>query len=53
VIGQAKGILMHRAGISADDAFELLRRTSQDLNIKLAALAAAVANGHDQLEPPV
>jgi len=39
VIGQAKGILMHRRGISAEEAFELLRRSSQDLNVKLAKLA--------------
>jgi hypothetical protein len=39
VIGQAKGILMERRGISADEAFDILRRTSQSLNVKLAQLA--------------
>jgi hypothetical protein len=39
VIGQAKGILMQRRGINAEDAFEILRRTSQDLNMKLAQVA--------------
>ncbi|TVT03232.1 ANTAR domain-containing protein [Amycolatopsis bartoniae] len=39
VIGQAKGILMQRQGIGADEAFDILRRTSQDLNIKLAQVA--------------
>jgi hypothetical protein len=49
IIGQAKGILMHRRGIRADEAFELLRRTSQDLNIKLAELARTIADRHSEL----
>ncbi|CAM3586361.1 GAF and ANTAR domain-containing protein [Kibdelosporangium persicum] len=52
VIGQAKGILMQRRGISADEAFELLRRASQDLNIKLAEVARTVATRHAELGPP-
>ncbi|MEJ2870666.1 GAF and ANTAR domain-containing protein [Actinomycetospora sp. OC33-EN08] len=44
VIGQAKGILMERRGLSADDAFDTLRRTSQELNIKLRDLAATLAS---------
>ncbi|WP_197522909.1 ANTAR domain-containing protein [Actinokineospora pegani] len=43
VIGQAKGILMNRQGISADEAFTVLRRTSQDLNVKLVDLATTLA----------
>ncbi|SDD76537.1 GAF domain-containing protein [Actinokineospora iranica] len=42
VIGQAKGILMQRRGISADEAYDVLRTTSQQLNVKLADLAAKV-----------
>ncbi|MEQ3549204.1 GAF and ANTAR domain-containing protein [Pseudonocardia nematodicida] len=42
VIGQAKGILMARRGLSADQAFDVLRRTSQDLNVKLVQLAGTV-----------
>lgn len=38
-IGQAKGILMARRGVSADEAFNLLRRTSQEMNIKLRDVA--------------
>jgi hypothetical protein len=52
VIGQAKGILMQRRGISADEAFDLLRRTSQDLNVKLAALAETLASRHTELDTP-
>lgn len=40
VIGQAKGILMERRGVAADEAFDILRRTSQRLNVKLADVAA-------------
>ena len=50
VIGQAKGILMHRRGISADEAFEVLRRTSQQLNVKLAQLATTLATRHTDLD---
>ncbi|MEV7552961.1 GAF and ANTAR domain-containing protein [Amycolatopsis sp. NPDC089917] len=50
VIGQAKGILMNRRGISADDAFEILRRTSQELNVKLTRLAHTLAERHQELD---
>ena len=39
VIGQAKGILMERRGISADEAFAVLRAASQSLNVKLTQVA--------------
>ncbi|WP_052667721.1 GAF and ANTAR domain-containing protein [Nitriliruptor alkaliphilus] len=42
-IGQAKGILMERERISATEAFDELRRTSQELNIKLRDVAEHVA----------
>ncbi|SFW80662.1 GAF and ANTAR domain-containing protein [Amycolatopsis australiensis] len=44
VIGQAKGILMQRRGITADEAFDVLRRASQDLNVKLADVAKALTD---------
>ena len=44
-IGQAKGILMAREGVTADEAFDMLRRGSQRLNIKLRELAQKVAEG--------
>ena len=39
VIGQAKGILMEREKVTADEAFEMLRRASQRVNRKLRDLA--------------
>jgi GAF domain-containing protein len=39
VIGQAKGILMAQHQHTSESAFELLRRASQDQNIKLRELA--------------
>jgi hypothetical protein len=50
VIGQAKGILMQRRGISADEAFDQLRRSSQGMNVKLADLAATLATRHTELD---
>ncbi|MGY1837589.1 GAF and ANTAR domain-containing protein [Blastococcus sp. SYSU DS0510] len=39
VIGQAKGILMERYKLTADEAFGVLARVSQDLNRKLVDVA--------------
>jgi ANTAR domain-containing protein len=43
VIGQAKGILMERLRITPEDAFDLLRRSSQNLNVKLRDVARGLA----------
>jgi GAF domain-containing protein len=43
VIGQAKGILMERRHVLAGEAFDILRRTSQRLNVRLHELAAQLA----------
>ena len=51
VIGQAKGILMERYRITADEAFEKLRLASQHANRKLAALAEELA-ATGQWPPP-
>lgn len=48
IIGQAKGILMARDHISADDAFDVLRRASQRLNVKLREVAQEVIDNRDQ-----
>jgi AmiR/NasT family two-component response regulator len=45
VIGQAKGMLMERHDISAEEAFGRLVRISQDTNVKLHAVAAMVVGG--------
>jgi len=42
VIGQAEGILIERERITADQAFEVLRSASQQLNIKLREVAQYV-----------
>jgi hypothetical protein len=44
VIGQAKGILMERRGITEDEAFDVLRVASQSLNVKLALVAETLAS---------
>ena len=43
VIGQAKGILMERQRIPAGQAFDILRNTSQRLNLRLHEVAARLA----------
>jgi AmiR/NasT family two-component response regulator len=40
VIEQAKGIIMHERRCTADEAFALLSRVSQEANIKLRDIAA-------------
>ncbi|HJR44699.1 MAG TPA: GAF and ANTAR domain-containing protein, partial [Actinomycetota bacterium] len=42
MIGQAKGILMERENISDEEAFEMLKRISQNSNIKLRDVAQKV-----------
>jgi GAF domain-containing protein len=49
VIGQAKGILMERRGVSADEAFDILRRASQSLNIKLTQVAEKLVEHRGRL----
>lgn len=39
LIGQAQGILMEREHLTADQAFDVLRQSSQRLNVKLRAVA--------------
>jgi hypothetical protein len=43
VIDQAIGIVMARRGCKADEAFAVLRRISNDRNVKLRDVAAAIA----------
>ncbi len=46
-IGKAVGLLMAAHHISGEEAFELLRSTSQDLNMKLAHVASQVVQGQE------
>jgi GAF domain-containing protein len=50
-IGMAMGVLMGRTGVTQDEAFALLRRTSQQLHRKLREVAAEVVET-GQLPPP-
>jgi transcriptional regulator with GAF, ATPase, and Fis domain len=50
LIGQAKGILMAREGVTADQAFDMLRRASQRLNVKLRDLAGQMVESTEK--PP-
>lgn len=47
LIGVAQGILMHRFGLTLDQAFEVLRRYSSHSNTKLAEVAQFVVNNRD------
>lgn len=47
VIGQAEGILIERERITPDQAFSILRRSSQNLNLKLRDLAQYVVDTGD------
>ncbi|MEO6124949.1 MAG: GAF and ANTAR domain-containing protein [Ilumatobacteraceae bacterium] len=50
VIGQAQGIMMERERITATQAFDVLRRASQDLNLKLRDIAQRLVDtGEDPL----
>ena len=48
MIGQAKGILMEREGCSPDEAFDILRRASQNSNKKLRDIATEVVESAAQ-----
>lgn len=46
MIGQATGILMGRDGLSAEEAFAMLKTASQNSNMKLRAVAQMIVNRH-------
>lgn len=52
-IGKAIGLLMAFHKVSDDEAFALLRKASQDMNIKLAEVAREVVQHHNAGHPPV
>ncbi|GAA4404511.1 GAF and ANTAR domain-containing protein [Fodinibacter luteus] len=45
VIEQAKGVIMAMRGVPEHEAFEVLRKTSQDRNVKVRALAQQIVTG--------
>ncbi|MDJ0360881.1 GAF and ANTAR domain-containing protein [Rhodococcus sp. H29-C3] len=47
-IGKAIGLLMAMHEVTDDQAFDMLRKTSQDMNVKIAALARSVVESHTQ-----
>lgn len=52
IIGRAKGILMARSGVTDDDAFAMLVRASQRMNVRLRDVARRIAEQHHSAEPP-
>ena len=52
VIGQAQGILMERERITADQAFEVLRRASQRMNVKLRSVAETLVETGESPDGP-
>ena len=45
VIEQAKGVIMAMRGVPEHEAFEVLRKTSQDRNVKVRELAQQIVTG--------
>ena len=54
LVDQAKGMLMHALGCTADEALRWMRRTSQERNIRVADVARNVisSGGTDDFRPP-
>jgi hypothetical protein len=50
IIGQAKGVVMERFNLDSVEAFELLRRLSQQSNIRLVEIAAAFIDSEHPLK---
>lgn len=48
LIGQATGIVMAREGVSAEEAFAMLRQASQNANVKLRDIAKNLVEGATQ-----
>lgn len=53
LIGQAQGILMERLDVDPDGAFTILRRYSQEQNIKLTSVAQTLVDTSALPTPPV
>ena len=48
VIGQAKGMIMERYGVDAVQAFDLLRKLSQDSNVPLFRIATDLVTAAEE-----
>jgi GAF domain-containing protein len=46
LIGQAKGIIMATQRVTSDEAFDLLRRASQRMNVKLVEVAGQIVSAN-------
>lgn len=46
LIGRAKGIVMAESGVDAEEAFDMLRRASQRLNVRILDLAVDIDRAH-------
>jgi GAF domain-containing protein len=47
LVGQAQGLLMRDRGYNPDDAFKVLKRASQNRNVKLRELAGQLVDAHE------
>ncbi|MET7443041.1 ANTAR domain-containing protein, partial [Streptomyces sp. NPDC005568] len=52
-IGEAMGILMGRYGLSEETAFKVLKKASQDHNIKLREVARQICETGDKPDSPL
>jgi GAF domain-containing protein len=50
-IGKAIGLMMAFHKVTDDEAFQLLRKASQDMNLKLSDVAGQVVHHHNQRRP--
>ncbi|MEJ0098312.1 MAG: ANTAR domain-containing protein [Pseudomonadota bacterium] len=50
LLDRAKGILMKQRGVTEDQAYELLRKTAMDANLKLAQVAQSVITAAELLK---
>jgi hypothetical protein len=51
VIGEAIGIIKAQGGVSSDQAFVMLSKASQRMNLKLRELARRIADGEQPVLP--
>lgn len=52
VVDQAKGMLMHALGCSADEALEHMRQTSQQRNVRAIDVAKEIVESGGRRQPP-